>query len=58
MDITELSLMNTQASTMNAVGFAVLDMSMETVEEAGDSMEKMMEQSVTPHLGQNIDVSV
>ncbi len=58
MDITELSLMNTQASTMNAVGFAVLDMSMETVEEAGDSMVKMMEQSVTPHLGQNIDVSV
>ena len=58
MDITKLSLMNTQASTMNAVGFAVLDMSMETVEEAGDSMVKMMEQSVTPHLGQNIDVSV
>lgn len=58
MDITELSLMNTQASTMNAVGFAVLDMSMETVEEAGDSIVKMMEQSVTPHLGQNIDVSV
>lgn len=58
MDIAEISLANVQASAMNAVGFAVLDMSMEAVEETGDSMVKMMEQSVYPYLGQNIDVSV
>ena len=33
MDIAEISLANMQATTMNAVGFAVLDMSMEAVEE-------------------------
>ena len=58
MDIAEISLANVQASTMNAVGFAVLDMSMEAVEETGDSMVKMMEQSVYPYLVKNIDVSV
>lgn len=58
MDITQLSMANAQASTMSSVGVAVLGMSMDTQEMVGDEIVKMMEQSVTPHLGQNIDVSV
>ena len=58
MDITQLSMANAQASTMFSVGVAVLGMSMDTQEMVGDEIVKMMEQSVTPHLGQNIDVSV
>ncbi|NLK99523.1 MAG: putative motility protein [Clostridiales bacterium] len=40
------------------VGIAVLSKNLETIEELGQSMIKMMEQSVAPHLGQNIDIRV
>lgn len=40
------------------VGVAVLSKNLETIEELGQSMIKMMEQSVAPHLGQNIDIRV
>ena len=58
MDIGQISLANSQANTMTSVGIAVLSMSMDTVETLGDEMVKMMEQSVNPHIGGNIDVSV
>lgn len=58
MDITQISLANAQANTMSSVGIAVLGMSMDAQETIGDEIVKMMEQSVTPHLGQNIDVSI
>ena len=37
---------------------AVLDMTMELNEQLNASMIKMMEQSVTPHLGGNIDIRI
>ncbi|MBQ8278516.1 MAG: YjfB family protein [Roseburia sp.] len=37
---------------------AVLDMTMELNEQLNAQMIKMMEQSVTPHLGGNIDVRI
>ena len=37
---------------------AVLDMTMELNEQLNASMIKMMEQSVTPHLGAKIDVRI
>lgn len=37
---------------------AVLDMTMELNEQLNASMIKMMEQSVTPHLGANIDIRI
>ncbi|MDE6312462.1 MAG: YjfB family protein [Lachnospiraceae bacterium] len=58
MDIGQISLANSQANTMTSVGIAVLSMSMDTIETLGDEMVKMMEQSVNPHIGGNIDVSV
>ncbi len=41
-----------------AMSVAVLDMTMELNEQLNASMIKMMEQSVTPHLGANIDVRI
>ena len=40
------------------VGVAVLAKNLDTIEKLGQSMIKMMEQSVAPHLGQNIDLRV
>lgn len=40
------------------VGVAMLDMTMELNEQLNAQMIKMMEQSVTPHLGGNIDVRI
>ena len=45
-----------QGSLAYAVGTAVLDNQLEMNEELNASMIRMMEQSVTPHLGRNIDV--
>lgn len=41
-----------------AVGTAVLDQSMEMTEVMGASMIQMMEHSVTPQLGSNIDIYI
>jgi len=40
------------------VGVAMLDKTMELNEQLNASMIKMMEQSVTPHLGGNIDIRI
>ncbi len=40
------------------VGVAVLAKSLDTIQEMGQSMINMMEQSVAPHLGQNIDLKL
>lgn len=45
-----------QGSLAYAVGTAVLDNQLEMNEALNASMIQMMEQSVTPHLGGNIDV--
>ena len=45
-----------QGSLAYAVGTAALDNQLEMNEELNASMIRMMEQSVTPHLGGNIDV--
>lgn len=41
-----------------AVSMKMLDVSMDQSQEMGDAMVKMMENSVYPYLGGNIDVSV
>ena len=58
MDIASLSTaMNTQ-NILNDVSVAMLSKSLDTVEDMGDGMVKIMESSVTPYLGQNIDYYV
>lgn len=58
MDIPALSMSLSQIDVSNKVGVALLSKSLDTMEELGEGMTKMMEASVTPHLGQNIDLSV
>ncbi len=58
MDIGALSTAMSQSQIMTEVNVAVLAQNLDTIETMGDGMVKMMEQSVAPHLGGNIDVSV
>ncbi len=58
MDIAALSRAMSAADLTNKAGALMMKKSMETVEQVGDGIVKMMEASVVPNLGQNIDVSV
>lgn len=58
MDIAALSMAQSQANLMSAVNVSVLSMSLDSIEESGASMIKMMEQSVNPELGQSIDIKL
>ena len=42
----------------NAITLAVLNKNMKSIEKTGQNMIRMMEQSVQPNLGQNIDIKV
>lgn len=58
MDIPALSIALNSITLSNDIGTALLAKSLDTMEVLGDGMEKMLEASVTPHLGQNIDYLV
>ena len=45
-------------SLPEVVSVAMLDMTMELNEQLNAQMMKMMEQSVNPHLGANIDIRI
>lgn len=56
MDIAGLSIAMSQSQTLTAVSTAVLSKSLDTVEQSGENLIQMMEQSVAPNLGQSIDI--
>lgn len=58
MDIASLSIAQSTINVASDVQVAVLGKSLDTMETLSDGMKKMMESSVTPHLGQNIDYLV
>lgn len=58
MDIAALSTSMSMANVQAEFGVAMLDKSLEQLEVMGDGMRKILETSVNPHLGGNIDVSV
>ena len=58
MDIAALSTSLSMVETQNQLGVMLLGKSMDTAEVLGDGMVKMMEQSVNPNVGQNIDIYV
>lgn len=58
MDIASLSTALSMSQVNNDIGVLMLSKQLDTVDAMGDSMIKMMEQSVTPHLGANIDISI
>lgn len=62
MDINALSTIALNQLTPNTspsdISVALLGKQLEVSQQLGSEMVKAMEQSVTPHLGGNIDVSV
>ena len=58
MDIAQLSMDMSTQNIFSDVSVAVLKNSLDTMEDLGNGMTKMMESSVTPYLGQNIDYLV
>lgn len=58
MDIAGLSTNLSTSNVVNDVQVAVLRQSLDTLETSGDSLTKMMEASVNPELGQNIDIRI
>ncbi|EOS21529.1 hypothetical protein C806_04177 [Lachnospiraceae bacterium 3-1] len=58
MDIASLSTALSMTSVANDFGAIMLSKQLDTMETMGDSMLKLMEQSVNPHIGGNIDISI
>lgn len=58
MTINSLPAIASSPVTSTDVGIAVLAKNLETIEKAGQGMIKMMEQSVSPNLGNHIDIRV
>ncbi len=58
MSIASMSTAMAMQQVQSEVSTAVLSKALETNASAGDDLAKMMENSVTPYLGGNIDLSV
>lgn len=56
MDIPALSMAMSLDKVNTDWGIALMSKAMDIAETNGDALTKMMEASVTPNLGQNIDV--
>ncbi len=56
MNIEAYSIMQAQANVMSAVSVSMLKKTLDTQEMMGAQMTQMMELSVNPNLGANIDV--
>ncbi|MDE6432611.1 MAG: YjfB family protein [Lachnospiraceae bacterium] len=61
MEIQGLGLSSTvlsNANTSSGVGIALLDKTLSADQENGDALAKMLERSVNPLVGQNIDIRI
>lgn len=47
-----------QQASSPVIGMAVLSKSLDTAKQSGQNLIKMMEQSVNPNLGKNIDTKI
>ncbi len=56
MDIAALSMAMAQSQLITDFGTGMLSKSLETFTDIGEDFTKMMEQSVNPELGGNIDI--
>ncbi len=56
MDIAALSMAMAQSQLITDFGTGMLSKSLETFTDIGEDFTKMMEQSVNPELGANIDI--
>ncbi len=51
-----IGLQISDTRSMNAIDIAMLKKSLDVVEENGDMITQMMERSVNPNIGGNIDI--
>lgn len=58
MDIPALSIALNSIQTSNDIGIAVLAKNLDVMNTEGNALTKMMELSVNPGIGQNIDYLV
>ncbi len=58
MDVAALSTAMSQARLITDVGTTMLAKSLESMETGSEELAKMMEKSVNPEIGANIDLSV
>ncbi len=58
MNISSVSPNMSATQLHNEISVAVLSKSLDFLETVGDGMQKIMEASVTPNLGQNIDLKI
>ena len=58
MDIPALSIALNSIQTSNDIGIALLAKNLDVMNTEGDALTKMMELSVNPGIGQNIDYLV
>ena len=58
MDIAALSMAMAQNNVITQASTQVLKLSMEQAETTGDQLSKMMELSINPGLGANLDVRI
>lgn len=58
MDIAMVSMALSHNQIMTNIGTAVLAQTLDTIEVGSDSLLKMMEQSVNPNIGQNVDIKL
>jgi len=58
MDVAALSISMHQASLSQQVSIAVAKKAMDVSKENSDALVKLLEQSVTPHLGKFVDVRI
>lgn len=56
MDIAALSMALSQMNIRQEATVSVMKKSMDQVESNGDSVVKMLEQSVQPHMGGSVDI--
>ena len=58
MDIAALSMSLSQMKVANQASISVLKLTMDTAQEQMQDMTKIMEQSVNPHIGSNLDLKL
>lgn len=56
MDIAELSMAMSMDRVNTQWGVAMMSKALDSAETVSEDLTKMMESSVTPNLGQNIDI--
>lgn len=58
MDITQVVAAIPTMNLGNEIAARVMKLSLDNMETAGEGIKKMMEMSVNPSLGGNIDISI